>query len=107
MSKYTTGEIAKLCGVTEERTEEQSHILARIHRGHSRIYGRREEPEKNALDDDPERNPGYSAAMVFHHFLGCQRYLAAVCSLGNSGCCLGNICQQVLFQTREIHLPGM
>ena len=62
-------------------------------------YGRQEKTEKDALDDDPDRNPGHGAAMVFHHHLDCQRYLVAVYCLGAGGCSLGNHSQQVLFKS--------
>ena len=58
--------------------------------------GRQEKTEEDALDDDPDRNPGHGAAMVFHHFLDHQRYLVAVCRLGTGGYFLGDTGQPVL-----------
>ena len=63
--------------------------------------------EKNALDDDPDRNPGHGAAMVFHHFLDHQGHLVAVRHLGAGCCSLGYTGQPVLLQSCEIHLSGM
>ena len=66
-----------------------------------------EKTEKNALDDDPDRNSGDGAAMVRHHFLDRQRHLVAVRRLGTDGCCLGYSGQPLLLRSCEIHLPGM
>ena len=63
--------------------------------------------EKDAPDDDSDRDSGYSAAMVFHHFLDHQRYMVAVCPLGTGGCSLGDISQPVLLQSCKIYLSRM
>ena len=50
---------------------------------------------------------GHDAAMVFHHFLDCQRDMVAVCRLGAGCCSLGHPGQPVLLQPCKIHLPGV
>ena len=90
MSKYTTGEMAKLCGVTVRTVQYYDTrgilIPSEISEGGRRLYS----------EDDPDRNPGHGAAMVFHHFLDRQRYLVAVCRLGTGGYSLGDTGQPVL-----------
>ena len=69
--------------------------------------GEVEKTEKDALDDDPHRDPGHGTAVVFHHLLDHLRRLVALRHLGAGGGSLGDPGQPVLLQSCEIYLPGM
>ena len=78
MSKYTTGEMAKLCGVTVRTVQYYDArgilIPSELSEGGRRLYSEDDLKRLKVICFLRELDIPIDAAMVFHHFLDRQRH---------------------------------